>query len=247
MHLGDEEIQRWLHGEIDGVARSEAARHLEGCSTCRQRLEEAGRDEAEIFALLSAVDHPAPKVSPDILMVSRSATASWIRRAALIALAVGGAGVAYAAPGSPVPDWIRSIGAVLANRPASPVAAPEPPSPSDAAPTGGIAVAPHDRFSIRFASEQARGTAAVTLYDGPDIVARSVNGVARFMTDVDRLTVSNEGSAADYDIQVPRNATWVEVRVAGRRLLLKRGADVESDVRADSVGRYVLPLTRSER
>src|SRR6185295_12406514 len=99
------EIQRLLHGEVDGGARTQALAHLEGCSTCRQLVDEAGRDEVEIFAVLSRVDHPVPKVEPRLLVAMRSTAAGggWKRKAAVIALALGGAGVAYAAPGSPLP------------------------------------------------------------------------------------------------------------------------------------------------
>jgi hypothetical protein len=248
MHLGDEEIQRVLHGEIESAVRGEALEHLDACSSCRQRLDDAGREEAGIYALLSHVDHPVPEVHPQSLMVARSAapTGGWRRKAALIALAVGGAGVAYAAPGSPLPGWINRIGAIMARHAAAP-AVPTAPSPSESTPSGGIAVTPHDRFTIGFTSVQTSGTATVILTDGHDIIARSANGTATFMTDVDRLTISNEASAADYEIQVPRGAPWVEIRVAARRLLLKRGAEVLSDVPADTLGRYVLSLTRSER
>ena len=244
MHFGDEEIQRLLHGEIDGALRSQVLEHVEACLPCRQRVEEARRDEAEIYALMGHADHPTPEVHPQSLIGTRSRApaADWKRKAALITLVVGGAGVAYATPGSPLPGWIRSLGAVLSRAPSASTT-PSTATPSESAPMGGIAVTPRARFTIRFASAQASGIATVTLTDGPDIVARSVNGTATFMTDVDRLTISNARSTADYEIQIPRSATWVEIRVATRRLLLKRGTEVQSDLRADSLGRYMLPLT----
>jgi len=248
MHLGDEEIQRLLHREFDAAVRSEALAHLDACSPCRERFDEAGRDEVEIYSLLSRVDHPVPKVQPRSLMVSRSPApeGDWRRKVALIALAVGGAGVAYAAPGSPLPSWIRSIGAALARRTAAPTV-PARPSPTEPTPTSGIAVVPGDRFTIHFSSVQARGAATVILTDERDIVARSVSGTATFMTDVDRLTISNGGSTADYEIRVPRSAPSVDIRVAAHRLLLKRGDQIHSDIPADTLGRYILPLTPSER
>jgi hypothetical protein len=248
MHLGDEQIQRLLHDELGDAVGIEVRDHLETCAPCRQRLDEAGREESEIYSLLSRVDHTAPATQPRSLMVRRSPvpTRNWRRKAAVVVLAVGGAGVAYAAPGSPLPAWIRSIVAAVSGRSAAP-SVPVSPSPAQPAQTSGIAVTPGDRFTIRFTSLQARGTASITLTDTPEIVARSVNGIASFVTDVDRLTISNDESAADYEIQIPRAAAWVEVRVAARRLLLKRGAEIESDVSADSLGRYLLPLTPSRR
>jgi hypothetical protein len=247
MHLGDEEIQRLLHGEIVGGVPSEVLHHLETCAACRELIEDARREEKEIYALLSHVDHPTPEILPRSLMVRDSARSSgtWWRKAAIIALAVGGAGVAYAYPGSPLPGWIRNLGAVISRRttpPAVPaVSAPEP------IPSGGIAVTPQGRFTIGFSSVQSRGVAVIVLTGGPDIVARSANGSATFMTDVNRLTISNDGSTADYQIQIPPGATWVEVRVANRRVLLKRGNEVQTHVEPDSLGRYVFPLTPAER
>ena len=248
MHLGDEHIQRLLHGELHDVAENDVREHLATCTPCRQRFDEAGREEAEIYSMLERVDHRVPRTQPPSLMVSRSPASKgdWRRKAAVIALALGGAGVAYAAPGSPLPVWIRTLGAALAGRSASPpVSAPTSTEESEA--TGGIEVVPGDRFTIRFAAQQAHGIAMIIVGDTPEIVARTVNGTASFMTDVDRLTISNDGSTADYQIQIPRGAAWIDVRVASRRLLLKRGAQIQSDVQADTLGRYVLPLTHPER
>lgn len=248
MHLGDEQIHRLLHGELQDVVESEVRNHLAACAPCRRRFDDAGREEAEICALLERIDHPVPRMQPRSLMVSRSHApkGDWRRKAAVIALALGGAGVAYAAPGSPLPAWARIIGAALAGRSASPTV-PAPSATEEPAPTGGIEVAPGDRFTIRFTSLQAHGMATIALSDAPEIVARTVNGTATFMTDVDRLTISNDGSTADYHIQIPRGAAWIEVRVASCRVLLKRGAEIQSDVQADALGRYVLPLISPER
>lgn len=248
MHLGDEQIQRLLHGELHDGVESEARYHLTTCAPCLRRFDEAGREEGEIYALLERVDHPVPRVQPRALMVSRSLAlkGDWKRKAAIIVLALGGAGVAYAAPGSPLPALVRSIGKALTRRSASP-AVSAPSAAKEPQPTGGIEVAPGERFTIRFTSLQAHGVATIVLSDTPEIVARTVNGTATFMTDVDRLTISNDGSTADYQLQIPRGAAWIEVRVASRRVLLKRAAEIQSDVQADTLGRYVLLLSRPVR
>jgi hypothetical protein len=245
MHLEDEEIQRLLHQELAGPARRTRLEHLGRCAVCRERVERAGREETDIFGLLERLDHPAPAVDVSSLMrVDRPAPARyWRRKAAVIALVLGGAGVAYAAPGSPVPGWVRTIVMSFTK--------PNLPSPppgtaitvdSTAASPAGIAVAPGTRLAIVFKAEQDSGTVTVRLTDGPDVVVRAESGSPAFLTDVDRLTIANEGSAADYEIEVPRRAPWVEVLVGGRRLFLKRGDLVGPPFARYGDGSYSLPL-----
>jgi hypothetical protein len=84
----------------------------------------------------------------------------------------------------------------------------------------------------------------VRITDGREVVVRATNGSAAFQTDVDRLTIANEESDADYDVEVPRSAPWVEILVAGRRLFLKHGAVVAPPIAPDGQGAYSLPLHR---
>jgi hypothetical protein len=83
----------------------------------------------------------------------------------------------------------------------------------------------------------------VSLADGPNIVARVFSGTATFTTAVDRLTIQNDGSTADYEIELPRDAPWVEILVGTRRLILKEGDRITADIAADAQGRYVLSLS----
>lgn len=200
-----------------------------------------------------AIDHPADRSRAGLSTGSRTsvgkraavgsgAARSWRLWAAGMLLAAA-AGVAYAAPGSPLPALVRrvveSIGVRAPRR--APIAPSTPAMPGSA----GIAVAPSERFVIHFESAQPRGVAAVSLTDGTDITARASSGAATFTSDIDRLTIENGGSTADYEIDIPRDAPWVEIRVGSRRLLLERAGRVVSDVRADARGRYILPLTRA--
>jgi hypothetical protein len=246
MHLEDEEIQRLLHEELAEPVRRSRLKHLGQCPACGARMERARREETEIFELLAPLDHPVPSVDPASLM--RRATAprrEWRRKAAVIALLLGGAGVAYAAPGSPLPGWIRTIAASFAgSRPVAPTTAPAPRAGSTAATPSGIAVTPGRRLAIALRAEQTSGTMTVRITDGREVVVRATNGSAAFQTDVDRLTIANEESDADYDVEVPRSAPWVEILVAGRRLLLKHGAVVAPPIAPDGQGAYSLPLHR---
>ena len=67
-------------------------------------------------------------------------------------------------------------------------------------------------------------------------------GWATFTTDVDRLTIENRGSTADYEIELPHGAPWMEIGVGERRLLFKQGDRLVTNAPADARGRYILPL-----
>jgi anti-sigma factor RsiW len=244
MHLVDEEIQRILHGELKDEPRRASLRHLGECAGCRARVEEAARAEQDIFALLEQVDHPIPPVSIKNLMrtTRQGRGMGWTRRAAVIALVVGGAGVAYAAPGSPLPRWINSIATALAGEHPSQPPGHTAPRREAVTPESGIAVAPGRRFTIAFTSDQPSGAATVRLTDGSNIVVRAVNGGAVFRTDTGRLTISNNRSVADYEIDLPRTAPWVEILVARRRLFLKNGARVVGEMSTVDDDRYSMPL-----
>jgi hypothetical protein len=242
MHLEDEQIQRTLHGALDPPAREAVSRHLAGCDRCRLLLEEAAREEELIFGLLRAADHPLPAVGADAVADrarGRTGAPAWGRRAAGVLLALAAAGAADAAPGSPVPGWVERVADWVAGPASAPAVPPRRPPV-----TAGIAVAPGPRLAIRFAAPQAAGTAAVSLGDGPEVVARALGGGVTFTTEVDRLTVENRGATADYEIELPRGAWWVEIRVGERRLLLKDGDRVVTDAPKDRRGRYVLHLGR---
>jgi hypothetical protein len=248
MHLEDEEIQRLLHDELAEPARGSRLEHLGRCTACRERMERAGREEMEIFGLLARLDHAVPLFDPASLMRPDQIAPGrdWRRRAAVIVLFLGGAGVAYAAPGSPLPGWIRTIAVSLAgsHQPTSPPAPAPRAAVDEVAPPSGIAVSSGQRLAIAFEHEQSAGMVTLRVTDGPDVVVRAVHGSAAFRTDVARLTIANEGSTADYEIEVPRNAPWVEVLVSGRRVLLKHDTLVDSPIARRDRGAYVLPLHR---
>jgi hypothetical protein len=109
--------------------------------------------------------------------------------------------------------------------------------------SAGIAVPPSARFVIRFTTTQRKGSVTVTLTNEPDISISSLYGTATFTSENDRVTIDNAGSEASYDIELPRTARWVEILVASRRILLKRGDQIVTSRGADAGGHYVLPLT----
>lgn len=240
MHLEDEQLQRLLHGELGGEARAELTAHLAECAECRQRLAEAERNEAEILSLLRLANHAAPKVRAETLMARARPAHQWGKRVAVVFLALVAAGAAYATPGLPLRGWVLRIAERVAG-PDKSVPGAAAAGPVEAA-NAGIAVVPTARFTVEFAATQPSGTVMISLTNGSEIVARVLNGSATFTAETNRLIVENAGSTADYAIELPEAASWVEIRVGPRRLLLKEGADLTASAQPDSLNRYVLSL-----
>ena len=238
MHLDEGRIQRLLDGELDAAAEHAMRTHAAACEECRARIDQA-RGNAMAASLLETLDVPAPRI--DALAVAARARveepAPRFQMAAgfVLALAlVGGAYVAWAAPGSPVRAWVDSVAEWLQARQHQGA-----PPPADGA--GGIAVAPGARLTIVFATAQPAGTARVSLTDGDEVVIRAAHGAATFSSSADRLVVGNAGSTADFTVELPRAAPRIEILLGGRRLLLKDGASVTA-VGAQTAEPYLLPL-----
>src|SRR5918995_1770224 len=127
MHLDEEQVQRALHRELRPDARSAVDDHLSTCPECRSKLLQAESEESWVLERLSTLDHVPPPVTVGSVMARARRSAAWTRLAAGIILALGAAGVAYAAPGSPLPGALRRIVHLIApdRKPASqPIPAP---------------------------------------------------------------------------------------------------------------------------
>ena len=254
MHVGDERLQRLLDGELPPAQEAEVRAHVAGCAECRHALMEAEHEDRQALVLMRALDEPAPDLNVERIVALGSGqeepvtgppeppTTTWVRkrrpvlgrRMAALALALVLGGAAYAIPGSPLPRWVRGV--VQRIRPERAQVAPRP-EPADAA---GIAVIPGSDLVIEFRSRQAEGLARVTLTDQAELVIRAPGGAATFTADVDRLVVNNRGRAS-FEIQVPRAAPRVEIRVEGVPVFLKEGARVTLASPAGE-GVYQIPL-----
>ena len=246
MHLDAEQVQRLLHGELAPQAAAAARTHLDACPDCLTSVRAAEQEESEVMDLLRELDHPVPRVSAtDIVARSREHRLGrrWSRLAAAIMLALVGAGAAYALPGSPVPGMLRRAVERLSGREQRVAPAPEARAPGNDDISQGIAVAPGARFVIAFAARQPDGVAIVSLADSADVTVRANGGEATFASELDRLSIGNEGSSAVFRIHIPRSAPRVEILVGGRRALLKDGARVVTDAPRDAEGRYLLSLS----
>lgn len=243
VHLDDEQVQRMLHGELTPEAHATTATHLGACVECRARVAIAEREERGALALLEHLDHAAPTVHVRSVMTARRPRPGLARWAATILLVVAVGGVAYAAPGSPLP---RLFDRLLSRRDVSPPERTVTPntdsSRTDEEVTQGVAVAPGDRFVIDFASRSPTAVAAISLTDDPEIAVRAVGGSATFTSAVDRVSIGSDASVTRFEIEIPRAAPQVEVRVAGRRVFLKEGDRVTADGDRDATGSYRVPL-----
>jgi hypothetical protein len=171
---------------------------------------------------------------------ARERDSAWIRQAAAIVLAVVIAGAAYAVPGSPVRAWVGAIAGWMGAR-QEPSSVTRP-SGQTTAPISGLAVSPGQKFLIWFSSRQTEGQVRVSLSDGAMVVVRGPAGAARYSSSVDRLVIDNLGATADFELQIPRAAPWIEIRMDDERILLKEGSRVTTAGSASPGGSYVLPL-----
>ncbi len=243
MHLDEERVQRLLHRELAPQAEATARDHLASCAECRSRVAEAEREETRILALLREVDHPPPRVDVEAITAGpRQRGSGWGGWAAGILLVLG-AGAAYALPGSPLPGLVERV--IEWVDPEEERPAPAGPREHTEAAARGIAVAPGDRFTIRFLAAQADGMATVSLTDGGEVVVRALAGAASFTSEPTGLSIDAEGASGRFEILIPRDAPYVEIRVGGRRVFLKQGARLVTEGGQDGEGRYLLPLSPS--
>ncbi len=237
-HLDDEQVQRLLHNELTSRGGALVRDHLAGCAECRALVDDAEKEDDEVMARLGHADHHRPRVEIATVIARAAAQpgSTWSRWAAAGLFAVGLAGAAYAIPASPVRDWLRAL-----VRSAPPTQAPIPPPPAVAPVAGGVAVVPGRSFEVLFLGAQATGEIRVTMTDGADLVVQARTPGPSFTSNPDRLVVDNRHSTADFDIAVPRTAPRVEIRIGGRRVFAKHGAEITTA--APDSAPFRIPLT----
>ena len=252
MHVDEEVVQRVLHAELDPASQPGVEEHLAGCALCRERVDAARRDEVDAMRLLAALDVDMPRVTALQLIESgraRARDSAWIRWAAVIVLAVGIVGTAYAAPGSPLPRWVSAIIGDVSRKPRDVGSVGEPSHQAqreaqDRA-ASGIAMDADTALLVLFTSRQASGHARVSLTDAAEVTVRSFTPGVPFKSDVGRLVVENRGSTADFEVLIPRAAPRVEIRVGSERVYLKERDRITAPGVAGSGDSRVVPLGRS--
>lgn len=241
MHLSEEQVERFLHGEV-GTGDRLAAQHATSCPECRVRIDAARRERDDVVALLETLDEPAPR--PNVATIAARGTAErsgrLLRWAAGILLAVGIAGAAYAMPGSPLPRWIAGMFAWVHWGAGGPPSLPRGENGGEA--RGGIAVAPGENLIVRFSTSQAGGFVRVTLTDGGEVTVRAPIDAATYTFDADRIEVANRGGPVTFEIEIPRGAARVEIQVGDRTIFLKDGPRVSASGPGGPGAAYVLSL-----
>jgi hypothetical protein len=232
MHRDDGVLQALLDGELDPAGSADAHQHLEGCAACRARLDELRQDEQLLDRALPLLDHTTARVPVEVIV---RAAPPHIRRlllrwAAVVALIVIGTGALYALPGSPVRHWVDRLVRRTQGRPVT---------------MAGVALAPGDHFRIVFAPPRSGAVSVtITLTSDSMIDVRRIDGEGRFVAEIEGLRIETDGEPAHFAIALPRAAPGIEVSAGTRRIFLKDGARITADAPPDSVGRYILTLTR---
>lgn len=242
MHLDEETIQRLLHGELSPELGGDAGEHLNGCPTCRALVEEARREEEEVFGLLTGLGHPVPSVTvTGIEARTLRAGTSWFRWAAGIIAVLGASTAAYASPGSPLPAWIDD----LLGRSGTEGEGGTPPGgqPGEAGPGGGIAVSPSANFTVLFESPEEGGTITVTVEEGlTEVQVEAAVGRATFISDLGSLRVEAESLSADFLVKIPFSAPSVIIRVDGEAVFSRQGGETTTDASQDDLGRWMIVI-----
>ncbi|KPK81046.1 MAG: hypothetical protein AMS25_07995 [Gemmatimonas sp. SM23_52] len=231
-HLDNESIELFLSGELSESEARPVRDHLAQCRACVRRVEAARQEDQEIGALLSVLDHPVPRVEAEDVM--RRARRRWLRprtAAAGIVLLVA-AGAASAVPGSPVRTWLAGLFESLQGTP------PQQGLPVGV--SGGISVIPTEGFELVFETSQGSGVIRIFLTDEAELAVRAIGGGPGYSVGPERVRVENAGSAADYEILVPRSAESVRIRVGETVVFTKQGASITTAAGPDARGRYIL-------
>lgn len=237
MHLNEAQVELYLYDELPPGERALVDQHVAECASCRNRLSEARATDAFVHRRLQSLDRESGALALSDVVAAAARPRYALRYAAGIALVAVSAATAYAWPGSPIRDWLRNRFDTRA--PAGQIA-PATPTQSPDAETVGVALDVGERFAIEFASAQISGVLQITVTEASQLVLRTAGRSVTFSSDVNLLRVRNEGSAADYVIQLPRSLAHADIRVAGRAVFRKAGPATMPAL--DPTGRLTLPV-----
>jgi hypothetical protein len=245
MHVDADDIQRALHGELPRDRAQLVKGHLNGCDDCAAAFAAAEREEAELYGRLAALDHAPPELDASAVFglaeeaaAGRFGRAAWMRWAAGIVLGLGVAGVAYAAPGSPLREWI----AELAGSGDPPPELPAPSAP-EAAGGGGVGLAPGDRLRIELSGITAGAAVRALFTDAAELRAGGGSGQVTFTLAPGRLLVGPVGTDT-IQLEIPRTAPLVEILSDGREVAVAELGALQVDgASMDGPGPFVLPLS----
>lgn len=215
-HLDEGALQAYLDAELESGEREAASRHLEACAGCREELDALKRLGPAVRQALEAADPQPPHPGAILWEIRRRRAAGRARahrrRTAAVAslIVLLGAGLASAAPGSPIRDWWESRGAPTAVEPATLAGerAVEEAIEVRVLPAGG-------EILVSIHAMPPGSSLEIAIADAERAVVSAPAGV-RFETGEGRVRVDAEGVAAGaIRVDLPGNARS-EVRVDGR-------------------------------
>lgn len=238
-HIEEGRLQALLDGEAHLDERRRAELHLQGCDDCRQELE-AMRDRSAGFArAMETLDH-APRSREHAIGWPRSERLSTVRRylprAAVLLLFVG-AGASATVPGSPVREWLVSLGNTRSAAEAVQAVAPEVVS-APAAPErveAGVSVEAADGAVHVLVRDAAELRVRATLVEGTRAGVYAVGGAAesRFVTGAGRIEVLGP-SGGELRIEIPRGTATASVKINDSEIL--RMQNGRFDLSAEEAG-----------
>jgi hypothetical protein len=202
--------------------------------------------DEELSTFLRAIDHPTPALGVDrVMAVARQRR---MRRSTLLAAAtvVLAATVATAAvPGSFVRTLVHRT--LADHSPHAIVKAARQEQSSDAAVARGIAFVPEQRTRVSFAVTQPVGSLRVRLTSDASlrITQTSADRDAQFALTSDGVLVSNEGSAASYEILIPDAIAEARIHIGGVAVYSKIGHELSCDGALDSGRSCLISMRRS--
>lgn len=235
IHPDLDSLRAFTDSELTPRRRRRIAAHLAGCTECREKVgwtrevREAIRQRAKLSAPRGAWERIAARalageaiVLPVDDAAARRGGGTGLRRsAAAVILLIFVAGIAWAAPGSPLRSWLMRVWA--------PPAAVSDPATGPITESGAaLYLEPLDgsvAISINDAAPRLR--IRVRLIDG-DVVEVHASGTAaaaRFRSARGRLGISNTG-AGEIDLWLPRSTDRATLRVNGELYLEKQQDEI---------------------
>jgi hypothetical protein len=248
IHATEGLLQAYLDEEISGSAAADLRDHLAGCAACASELESlrrAGQLVHHSLGLISSADVPmlraraaiAAHRQPDRFRGFARLSASGLAKAAMLLLALAGAGAA-AIPGSPVRQALESALARVAqvfNGAAAPAHDPAAAPPVATEPVDApefvssrMGVLPADgRVRVLLHTPSGNVDVRVLLVDDRMAhVEATTEEAVRFRTGAGRIEVAGLTAGA-VTIEIPRTAHGATIEVDGLVYVYKQGQVLE--------------------
>lgn len=221
-HVSDADLLCWLDGEPD-LAGHAVEKHLADCPWCHGRVRALWQRSQHIDSLLHELDVRSPAECLPRELPRRSARglerrpAVLLRRAAVVALLLGAAGMLA---GSPAGAALRTWAVRVLEGTAPPPPASLAPTSEPIRQTSAVTATPQAlTWTVEFAVAQRTGAIAITARDQPQVRLETLHDSqsAAVLVLPHGMWVRNQAqSIASYHLLVPATLHTVRIEVAGR-------------------------------